>query len=39
MDFTRGSLVPPRNRKDGLGSIVIGVDASGFLDEWSAIRK
>jgi len=22
-----------------LGSIVIGVDASGFLDEWSANRK
>ena len=26
MDFTRGSLVPPRKRKAGPGSIVIGVN-------------
>ena len=32
MDSTRGGHVPPRKGKGGLGSIVIAVDASGFLD-------
>jgi len=33
MDFTRGSLVPPRKRKAGPGSIVIGVNQEAVIFE------